>query len=121
VNSRLTAGELDYIGMSFVADDRVEHFLDLRKGAELLAFGPAGGIADGTAEIAIVADLDERQAGVLFVVGAESAIVGTSPFDGSVVDERHLGGLDEDFATAPVVIDVIGDQNFFWAMLRASL
>ena len=82
----LAAGELDNVGMAFVADDCVEHFFDLIEGAELLALGAAGGVADGAAQVAVVADLDEREAGVLLVVGAEAAVVGASPFDGSVVD-----------------------------------
>jgi len=106
--------------MAFVANDGVQHLLDLREGAELLALGAAGGIADGTAEIAVVADLDEGEAGVLLVVGAEAAIIGASPFDGSVVDLGHLGRLDEDFAAAAIVINIIGDEDALGAVLRAA-
>jgi hypothetical protein len=111
---------LDYVGMAFVADDRVQHLFNLRESAELLALGAAGGVADGAAQVAVVADLDQREAGVLLVVGAEAAVVGASPLDGSVVDERHLGGLDEDFAAAAVVVDVVGDEDFFRTVLRAA-
>jgi len=116
----LAAGELDYVGMAFVADDGVEHGFDLGEGAELLALGAAGGVADGAAEVAVVADLDEGEAGVLFVVGAEAAVVGASPFDGSVVDLGHLGRLDEDFAAAAVVVDVVGDEDTLGAVLGAA-
>jgi hypothetical protein len=57
---------------------------------------------------------------MLFVVGAEAAIVGASPLNRSVVDERHLGGLDEDLAAAAVIVDVVGDENSFRAMLGAA-
>jgi hypothetical protein len=56
----------------------------------------------------------------LFVVGAEAAVVGASPFDGSVVDLGHLGRLDEDFAAAAVVVDVIGDEDALGAVLGAA-
>jgi hypothetical protein len=120
VDGGLSAGELDYVGMAFVADDGVEHFFDLWERAELLTLGAAGGVADGAAQVAVVADFDQRQARVLLVVGAEAAVVGASPFDGSVVDEGHLGGLDEDFAGAAVVVDVVGDEDFFCAVLGAA-
>ncbi len=55
------------------------------------------------------------------MVGAEAAVVGASPLDGSVVDLRHLGGLDEDFAAAAIIVDVVGDEDFFRAVLRAAL
>jgi len=114
------AGELDYVGMAFVADYGVQHFFDLRERAELPALGAAGGVADGAAEVAVVADLDEGKAGVLFVVSAEAAVVGASPLDGSVVDLGHLWGLDEDFAAAAVVVDVVGNEDALGAMLGAA-
>ncbi len=92
----------------------------MRESAELLALGAAGGVADGAAQVAVVADLDEGEAGVLLVVGAEAAVVGASPLDGSVVDLGHLGWLDEDFAAAAVVIDVVGDEDSLRAVLRAA-
>src|SRR5271163_5125641 len=120
VQGGFAAGELDYVGMAFVADYGVQHFFDLREGAELLAFGAAGGVADGAAEVAVVADLDQGEAGMLFVVGAEAAVVGASPFDGSVVDLGHLWGLDEDFAAAAVIADVVGDEDTLGAVLGAA-
>ena len=116
----LAAGELDYVGMAFVANDCVEHLFNLLQVAELLALGAAGGVADGTAQVAVVADLDEGEAGVLLVVGAEAAIVGASPLHRSVVNERHLGRLDEDFAGAAIVVNVVGDQDALVAVLRTA-
>jgi hypothetical protein len=120
VEGGLAAGELDYVGMALVADYSVEHLFNLGEGAELLAFGAAGGVADGAAEVAIVADLDKGEAGVLLVVGAEAAVVGASPLDGSVVDLGHLGGLQEDFAAAAVVVDIVGDKDALGAVLGAA-
>ena len=86
----------------------------------MLAVGAAVGVADGAAQVAVVGDFDEGEAGVLFVVGAEAAVVGAAPFDGSVVALRHFGRLDEDFAAAAVVVDVVGDEDAFGAVLRGS-
>jgi hypothetical protein len=57
---------------------------------------------------------------MLFVVGAEAAVVGASPFDGSVVDLWHLRRLDEDFAAAAVIVDVIGNEDALGAVLGAA-
>jgi len=116
-----SAGQLDYVGMPFIADYRVQHFFYLIESAELLALWAAFGIADGAAEVAVVADLDQCQAGVLLVVGAEAAVVWASPFDWGVVNQRHLGGLDENLAAAAIVIDVIGDEDSFGAVVGAAL
>jgi hypothetical protein len=48
--------------MAFVTNDCVEHFLDVRERSELLALGTAVGVADGTAQVAVVADLDQSAA-----------------------------------------------------------
>src|SRR6266478_1926523 len=114
------AGELDYVRMALVPNNSVQHLFDLREGAELLALGTTGGVADRAAQVAVVTDFDEGEAGVLFVVGAEAAVVGTSPLYGRVVELRHLGGLDEDFAAAAVVVDVVGDKDALGAVLRAT-
>jgi hypothetical protein len=121
MNGGLATGELDYVGMTFVANYRVQHLSNLLESAELLALGAALGVADGATEVAVVADFDQRQAGVLLMVGAEAAVVGASPFDGCVVNQRHLRGLDENLAAAAVVIDVVGDENFLGAMVGAAL
>jgi hypothetical protein len=107
--------------MAFVANDGIEHFFDECERAMLEALRTTGGIADGTAEIASVRDFDERDAGMLFVVGAEAAIVGTAPFHGRVVDNRHFGTLDENFAAAAVVVDIVGKKDAFGTVNRAAL
>ena len=69
----------------------------------------------------MVVDLEEGEAGVLLVVGAEAAVVGAAVFDGGVVAVGHLGWLDEDFAAAAVVVDVVGDEDALEAVLGAAL
>jgi len=70
VQGGLAAGELDYVGMAFVADYGVEHLFDLREVRNCWRWG-RWRLADGAAQVAVVADLDEGEAGMLFVVGAE--------------------------------------------------
>ena len=66
-------------------------------------------------------DFEEREAGVLLVVGAEAAVVGAAVFDGRVVVVGHLRRLDEDFAAAAVVVDVVGHEDALEAVLGAAL
>ena len=54
-----TAGDLHDVGLPLVAHDGVEHPLDLREGAVLLAIRSALGVTDRTREVAGVADLHE--------------------------------------------------------------
>ncbi len=121
MHRRLAARNLDDVRMAFVANDGIKHLFDQRQVAELLAFGPAGGVADRTAQIAVVANLDQSEAGVLLMVGTQATIIGASPFDRGVVDERHFGGLDEDFAAAAIVVDVVGNEDAIKAVLGAEL
>ena len=81
----------------------------------------ASRVANGAAQIAGVGNFDKRQTGVLLVIGAPAAIVGAAPFYRRVVDYRHFRPLDENFAAAPVVIDIVGDQHSLGAVFRASL
>ncbi len=108
-------------GSASLRDDAVEHAFDLVEGLEFGAVGAGLRVADGAGEIAGVVDFEEREAGVLLVVGAEAAVVGAAVFDGGVVAVGHLGGLDEDFAAAAVVVDVVGDEDALEAVLRAAL
>src|SRR5438309_1858172 len=107
--------------MALVANHGIEHFFNLFQIAELLALRAAGGVTNGTAQIAVVANLDQRQAGMLLMIAAKAAVIRTSPFDGSVIDERHLWRLDEHFTAAAVIIHIVGDENSLVSMLRAAL
>src|SRR5712691_954917 len=116
-----TATDLHDVGLSFVAHDGVEHLLDERERAMLEPLGTARGVTHGTAQVAGVGDFDQREAGVLFVIGAQAAVVRAAPLYRRVVDHGHFGALDEDFAAAAVVIDVVGDEHALCAVFRAAL
>src|SRR6266852_1708440 len=58
---------------------------------------------------------------MLLVIGAQATVVRAAPLYGSVVDHGHLGALDENFAAAAIVIDIVGDQHALGAVLRAAL
>jgi len=120
VDGGFATRDLHDVRLSFVSDDAVEHAFDLVERFELRAMGSGLRVADGAGEIAGVADFEQRQAGVLFVVGAESAVVGTAELDGGVVAIGHFRGFDEDFATAAVVVDVIGHQDTLEAVGGAT-
>ena len=52
---------------------------------------------------------------------AKAAIVRTSPHHRRVVLQRHLRRLDEDLATAPVVVHIVGNEHALAPMLHAML
>ena len=93
----------------------------MRERAKFGAVLAAARVANGAGEVAGIAYFDEGEATVLLVVGAEAAVVGAAVFDGSVVDHGLLGCLDEDFAGAAVVVDVVGYEDAGVAVLRAAL
>ena len=106
-------------GSPLVADDAIEHELDLLERAMRLPVRPGFGVADRAGEIAVVGDLDQREATVLLVIGAEAAIVGAAVFDRRVEFQRHLAGLER-VARELVVFGVGGDQHFLEAVLAGS-
>jgi hypothetical protein len=111
---------LDDIGFCFVGDDAVEHAFYLVEGFVFGAVSAGLGVTDWTGEIAGVADFEEREAGVLLMIGTKAAVIGATPFDGGVVTVGHFRGFDEDFAAAAVVVDVIGDEDALEAVLGAT-
>src|SRR5581483_9935037 len=70
---------------------------------------------------AVVTDLNQGEAGVLLVIGAEATVIWASPFHGGVVNQRHLGGLDEEFAAAAVIVYVVGDEDVLGPMVGTAL
>ena len=116
-----TAGNLHHVGMALVADDGVQHLFNQRQVAKLLALWPARRVAHRTAEVAVVANLHQRQAGVLLVIRTQAAVVRASPLHWRVIDQRHFRRLDEDFPAAPVVVHVVGDEHALVAVLWAAL
>jgi hypothetical protein len=93
----------------------------LRERAVFGAVLTAARVTDGTGEIACVANFDEGETTMLLVVWTETAVVGAAVFDGGVVYHGLLGGLDEDFAGAAIVVDVVGNEDAGVAMLRTAL
>ncbi len=62
-------------------------------------------------QIAVIADFDQHQAGVLLMIGAKTAIVGASPFHWGLESERHLRWLHEPFARPTPIIGVLGHED----------
>jgi hypothetical protein len=58
---------------------------------------------------------------MLFMVGAQSAIVGTAPLHSGVVNLRHFRTLEENFAAAAVVVHVIRYEYTLRPVFRAAL
>ena len=97
----------------------IEHAGDVIERAIVRPMRTAVGVADGTGQIAGIADLDQRQAAVLHVVGTEAAVVGAAPALLRVEALRQFGCFDEHLARLAVVVDVVGDEHAFAAMLGA--
>ena len=121
MDGRLAARDLHDVRLALVAHDRVEHLLHRREVAELRPVHAAVGVADRAGQVAGVGDLDQRQARVLLVVGAQAAVVRAAPLHRRVVALRHLRVLEEHLAAAPVVVDVVGHQHALGAVHRAVL
>src|SRR5215469_2159600 len=68
----------------------------------------------------MLVDLEQRQAGMLLVVRAETAIVGTAVFGPGVELERHVARLQEIAAPLPVA-RLARDQRLLDAVLGATL
>ncbi len=74
----------------------------------------------GHVRLQCLVHLDEGEAAVLLVVGAEAAIVGAALVDAGVELERHVAGLEEIAAALPVA-RLGGDQRLLHAVLGAAL
>jgi hypothetical protein len=120
VQRRLTAGNLQQIRLAFAFDQQVEHRLDF---GETALPGPVRrriGEADRASQVAVFVDLDQRQAAVLLVVGAEPAIVRAAPLDRGVELEWHVAGLQKIAAALPVR-RLARHQRLLHAVLAAAL
>ena len=119
VQGRFTAGKLDHVGLGLVGDDGVEHRLDFGQRAVILLLRAGFGIAHRAAQVAMLGDLDHRQAGVLHVVRAQAAIVGAAVQHARIELIGHFRRLDVDLATEAVILGIVGDQHALRAMRRA--
>ena len=87
MDGRLAAGELDEVGLALGRDHRVEHRLDLGQRAVAALPDRAVGEADRAGEVAGVVDLDDGQAAMLLVIGAEAAIPGAAALGPAGVEQ----------------------------------
>jgi hypothetical protein len=69
------------------------------------------GVANGASQIAVVIDLDERQTRMLFMIGAQSAVIRAPPLYWRVICYGHFRRLQEDLSASTVVVNVIGNKH----------
>ena len=98
----LAAGDLHQVRLAFARDQRVQHSFDLGQRREARPRRRGIGKAHRAGQIAMLGDLDQRQAGMLLVVGAQAAIVGAAEFGMPLKRQRPVAGLDEILAQAPI-------------------
>src|SRR5262249_47549951 len=99
---RLAAGELQQVRLALALDQEIEHALDLREAPGAGERGRGAREAGGAREVAVLVHLQDREAAVLLVIGAEAAVVGAALVDSRVELERHVAGLEEIAAALPV-------------------
>ena len=96
VQRRLASGELHDLRVALSRDEGIEHRIDLLVGELESCPGevrPRVREAQRTVEIAGRVHLDEREAGVLLVLGAETAIERTTLFDLGLESKRQRSRL----------------------------
>jgi len=93
MDAGLAARELHDLGPPFGAHQLVQDLLHLLQ--RQLEPGPGVGEAEGTVHVAGAVDLDDSEAGVLLVLGAEPAVVGAAPVYLGVEGERDGARLVE--------------------------
>jgi len=121
MDRRLASGDLHDVRLTFVRHHGIEHALDVLERAMCLPLRAAAGVADRTAQIARVGNLDERKTAVLLVIGTEAAVVRTAVVDWCVSPERHLRRLEIHLTALAVIVDVVRNQNAFGAVRRTML
>ena len=93
VDRRLAARELDDLRVALELDEAVEHPLDLGQGQ--VEAGAGVGEADRAIEVARAVDLDQGEAGVLAMLGADPAVERAALEDLGRDAGRRLAGLVE--------------------------
>ena len=114
------AGNLYEVGHALAGDQRVQHALDLGQAAMTVPLGRGIGEADRAGEVAGFVDLDDRQAGMLLVVGAKPAVPWAAALGPGVRLKRPVAGL-QILQCAPPVDGIVRHQRLHHAMLRAAL
>src|SRR5919199_4013210 len=72
-------------------------------------------IANWTREIASVCYFYQGETTMLFMIGAESTIIGTAIFNWSIKFKWHVPWLDE-FQGLLVIFNIIGNQHFLMSV-----
>ena len=119
MQGRLATGNLHQIGLAFACHQRVEHFLDGAERRETCSLRQGFGEAHRAGQVAVFGDLDQGQAGMLFMVRTQPAIERTAEFGVALKRQRLVAGLDEFLAAAPIV-RIGRDQGRLHAMLLAA-
>ena len=116
----LAARDLHQVGLAFARHQGVEHALDLGQAAMGVPLGRGIGEADRTGEVAGLVDLDDGQAGMLLVVGAEAAVPRTAALGAGVRRQGAVAGLQV-FQRAPPVDRIVRHQGLHHAVLGTAL
>jgi hypothetical protein len=116
----LAARDLDQIGLALAGHQGIEHAFDFGQAAMRVTLGRRVGKADRTGEIAGLVDLDDGQAGMLLVVGAQPAIPGTPVVGARLRCQRPVAGL-EIFEGAAPVDRIVGHQGLHHPVFGTAL
>jgi hypothetical protein len=120
VQGRLAAGNLQQVRLALALDQEIQHRLDLFEAALPGAGRRRIGKADRARQVAVLVDLDQRQAAMLLVVGTETAIVRAALVDRGMEFERYVARLQEVSAALPIG-RLARHQRLLHAVLAAAL
>ncbi len=93
VDGWLATRELQKVGLALARYQRIHHLLDIGQRAVRGAGRRTIGEAHRTGEIAGLVHVDEAEAGMLLVIGAEPAIIGTALLRARLELQRPVPGL----------------------------
>ncbi len=120
MQGRLAAGNLHQVGLALARDQRVEHARHRRDRQVFRLLRRGLRKAHRTGEIAVLVDLDQRQARMLFVIRAQPAIVRAAELGAVLEGKRLVARLDVVLAHAPVG-GIARQQRGLHAVLAAAL
>ncbi len=120
MQGRLAARELQQVRFALRSDQDVHQRLDLFQAPLARPAHRRVGEADGATEIAGLVNLDDGQARVLLVVGAEPAVVGTAVLGRGQGLQRTVARLQPVALGFPVG-EIVRDQGLLDPMFAAAL